>query len=81
MVEEIKKKFAEQQNVNMITIDGVRVTKEYGWGIIRASNTQPVLSVRCEANTTQGLQQIKEDFLQVLRPYFDNEYLRKQLQI
>ena len=34
-----------------ITVDGVRILYKNGWGLIRASNTQPVLSVRCEGRT------------------------------
>jgi phosphomannomutase / phosphoglucomutase len=31
------------------TIDGVRITFPHGWGLLRASNTQPVLVMRFEA--------------------------------
>ena len=33
------------------TVDGVRVEFERGWGIVRASNTEPVLSLRFEGAT------------------------------
>lgn len=81
MVHEMKGLFYQQQNAQIIAIDGVRVMKEYGWGIVRASNTQPVLSIRFEANTEKDLQRIKEDFIAVLSHYFDDEYLREQLKI
>ena len=35
----------------MIIIDGVRVQWPQGWGLVRASNTQPVLVLRFEAET------------------------------
>lgn len=79
MVQEIKGLFYQKKNVKILAIDGVRVTTDYGWGIIRASNTQPVLSIRFEANTPQDLQRIKEDFFSVLSHYFPDKYLRKQL--
>jgi phosphomannomutase / phosphoglucomutase len=81
MVQEMKGLFYQKKNVKILAIDGVRVTTDYGWGIIRASNTQPVLSIRFEANSRQDLQHIKEDFISVLSNYFDDEYLREQLQM
>ncbi|MEE2757075.1 MAG: phosphomannomutase/phosphoglucomutase [Myxococcota bacterium] len=43
--------FSERYSVSLI--DGVRVEFEEGWGLIRASNTQPVLVVRVEATSEQ----------------------------
>jgi phosphomannomutase/phosphoglucomutase len=42
----------------MITIDGMRVNFPNGWGLIRASNTQPVLVLRFEADDEAGLTEI-----------------------
>jgi phosphomannomutase/phosphoglucomutase len=42
----------------VITVDGVRVLFDEGWGLVRASNTQPVLVARCEAKTPAGLERI-----------------------
>lgn len=42
------------------TIDGVRVTFEHGWGLVRASNTQPVLVMRFEAESPELLEQYKQ---------------------
>jgi phosphomannomutase/phosphoglucomutase len=44
---------------DVITIDGIRVMFEDGWGLIRASNTQPALVLRCEAPSTDRLTAIK----------------------
>jgi len=44
---------------NIIRVDGLRIVLEDGWGLIRASNTQPVMVLRFEANSPQRLQQIK----------------------
>ncbi len=41
-------------------IDGVRVDFPDGWGLLRASNTQPVLVMRFEATTQEGLGRIQE---------------------
>jgi len=39
----------------VVTLDGVRITFKEGWGLLRASNTQPVLVMRFEAATPQAL--------------------------
>ena len=49
-----------------IDIDGARVLFGDGWGLVRASNTQPVLVLRFEAKTEQRLNEIKN----ILRPPF-----------
>ena len=36
-------------------IDGIRVNLSHGWWLIRASNTQPAIIVRCEANSKKNL--------------------------
>jgi phosphomannomutase/phosphoglucomutase len=40
---------------DIIDVDGVRVRFEHGWGLLRASNTQPVLVMRFEAETPEQL--------------------------
>ncbi len=42
-----------------VTIDGVRVTFPDGWGLVRASNTQPILVLRFEATTPARLEEIR----------------------
>jgi phosphomannomutase / phosphoglucomutase len=49
-----------------ITIDGVRWRTPDGWGLIRASNTQPILVMRFEARTAEGLARIESEARQVL---------------
>ena len=51
----------------VIDIDGVRVQFGDGWGLIRASNTQPVLVLRFEARTPERLQEIQGVVLDKLR--------------
>ena len=43
----------------LVTIDGIRVVFEDGWGLIRASNTQPALVLRFESSTPQQLQALR----------------------
>jgi len=42
-----------------VTVDGVRVTFPDGWGLVRASNTQPLLVLRFEARTPERLREIE----------------------
>ncbi|AGI26705.1 phosphomannomutase [Pseudomonas sp. ATCC 13867] len=47
---------------NLTTLDGVRVDYPKGWGLVRASNTTPVLVLRFEADTQDELERIKDVF-------------------
>jgi len=49
-----------RKSYGVIDIDGVRVLFEDGWGLVRASNTQPALVLRFEAMTEQRLKEIKD---------------------
>jgi phosphomannomutase/phosphoglucomutase len=49
-----------------ITIDGLRINFDNGWGLIRASNTTPKLVLRFEGNTESDLHAIKDMFLNEL---------------
>jgi phosphomannomutase/phosphoglucomutase len=53
---------AQWGNANLTNIDGVRVDYPKGWGLVRASNTTPVLVLRFEAETEDELQRIKDVF-------------------
>ncbi len=44
-----------------ITVDGVRILYDGGWGLIRASNTQPVLAIRAEGRTPEKRAEICAD--------------------
>ncbi|MEW6242805.1 MAG: phosphomannomutase/phosphoglucomutase [Bacillota bacterium] len=50
----------------VIDVDGARVLFENGWGLIRASNTQPVIVVRCEGKTPEDLLAIKQEVFSYL---------------
>jgi phosphomannomutase/phosphoglucomutase len=49
----------------VITVDGVRAVFEKGWGLLRASNTQPVLVMRFEA--------VDQDSLEILRSMMEQQ--------
>src|SRR5205085_4325117 len=44
-----------------LDVDGVRVLFPHGWGLVRASNTQPVLVMRFEATTPELLQEYRKE--------------------
>ena len=50
----------------VITLDGLRVEYPDGFGLMRASNTTPVIVLRFEADTTEALGRIRADFKRVL---------------
>jgi len=58
VVEKVKEEL--RKDYSIIDVDGVRVKFEDGWGLLRASNTQPVLVLRFEALTEKRLQDIKK---------------------
>ncbi len=55
-----------RKEYSIIDIDGVRVSFENGWGLLRPSNTQPVLVMRFEAYTPEDLDKYQELFARVL---------------
>ncbi len=46
----------------LFDLDGIRVDFADGWGLIRPSNTTPILVIRFDANTPEGLERIKTIF-------------------
>lgn len=50
-----------QRDHDVIDIDGARVLFDDGWGLVRASNTGPVLVLRCEANDVESLGKIRTE--------------------
>ncbi|MDP7641733.1 MAG: phosphomannomutase, partial [Alphaproteobacteria bacterium] len=57
-IEEVRQRLASS-GADVDAIDGVRVSTKDGWWLLRASNTQPVLVARCEANDEAGLAHLK----------------------
>jgi phosphomannomutase/phosphoglucomutase len=64
VVDGLKKRFAETHEV--ITVDGARILFGDGWGLVRASNTQPVLVLRFEAQSEARLDAIRADVTRAL---------------
>ncbi len=60
IVEKAKRYFRDELKLNTNDIDGVRVEFPDGWGLVRASNTSPVIVMRCEAETPERLNEIRK---------------------
>ncbi|GAB2499023.1 phosphomannomutase/phosphoglucomutase [Pseudoxanthomonas sangjuensis] len=62
----VVREFVEQAQFDgsprLSTIDGLRVDWDDGWGLVRASNTTPILVLRFEADDKAALERIKSDF-------------------
>ena len=60
------KKISNFEDCKIIDIDGIRVEFDNGWGLLRASNTSPVLVLRFEADSSNALNYIKDRFKETL---------------
>ena len=73
IIEELKNYLNEnREKLNIkeiVDVDGVRVIFEKGWGLIRASNTTPVLVTRFEAKTKEALEEIKTKLQNILQKF------------
>lgn len=57
------------KHYKVIDIDGVRILLDEGWGLIRASNTQPVIVLRFEAKTQEKLEEYQKEIVGKLREF------------
>jgi phosphomannomutase/phosphoglucomutase len=75
LVESVKEFFEKTHDV--ITVDGVRVQTPHGWGLMRASNTQPAVILRFEGKTKVQLQKMKDMFRKALKmqPQIDQKLI------
>lgn len=64
IVDDLKSRL--QSSHRVIDIDGVRIIFDDGWGLVRASNMQPVLVLRFEARSEERLQEISREVLGAL---------------
>ena len=61
--------YFREKGYNIIDVDGARVLFDGGWGLVRASNTGPELIVRCEARTSEKLEEIKKELSEALAKF------------
>jgi phosphomannomutase/phosphomannomutase/phosphoglucomutase len=70
IVEKLKEVFSKSTvDYNVDLTDGLRVSFKDGWALARSSNTQPVLVLRYEASTPEGMQRIQNSFEKVVNQY------------
>jgi phosphomannomutase/phosphoglucomutase len=69
VVRKMTEKFKASHDV--VDIDGARINFEDGWGLIRSSNTQPVLVLRFEGKTPEALDAIRAEVAGALAEYID----------
>ncbi len=67
VIQKVTEDFKREREV--IDVDGARVLFPDGWGLIRASNTQPALVIRAEAKTPDGLRRIQGVLEQELKKF------------
>lgn len=79
IIEEIRNELSKHYEV--IDIDGVRAIFEHGWGLVRASNTQPAITLRFEAYTREQVAEYIKRFKALLdqHPEVDQSKLDAQL--
>ena len=58
---------AFSEDYEVIDVDGARIRFPDGWGLVRASNTQPALVLRFEAKDKEALQRIRSEVESKLR--------------
>lgn len=67
IVDLVKAELSQRPDVRqIIDIDGVRAVFDHGWGLLRASNTQPVLVLRFEADSPENLDKLQQEIQGVL---------------
>jgi len=70
VVETLTRRF-KREGRSVIDVDGARVLIDGGWGLVRASNTQPALVMRFEARDRERLDEIREGFMERVREAVD----------
>ena len=68
---QIKEKEYFKNKYSCSTIDGIKVFIDDGWGLLRASNTQPVIVCRFEADNQDNLNKIKTLVFDKIQEYGD----------
>jgi phosphomannomutase / phosphoglucomutase len=70
IVAALRKKYESgpKRDLKLNLIDGIRISFADGWALARASNTQPVLVLRFESSTPDGLKRISDEINSVVTP-------------
>ena len=68
--------YVKEKGYSYLDIDGVRVTFDDGWALVRCSNTGPNITARFEAKTPERLKEIQDEFRGLINKY--NVWLGKE---
>lgn len=68
IVKRIKEEY-KNRNIKIDETDGVRISFDNGWGLVRASNTGPNLTVRAEANNEDKMNEILNEIIDLINKY------------
>lgn len=71
IIEKLQDIYSQREDVELITVDGLRLHFPQGWGIVRASNTEPLISMRFEGQTKDDLDGLKKEFYEVISQYIE----------
>jgi phosphomannomutase len=71
IIEMLKQTFSEEPNVEIITIDGLRIHFSHGWAIVRPSSTEPLISMRFEGRQQSDLDDIIQRFYTIISQYIE----------
>lgn len=69
VVDTVKEHYSDKETS---TLDGVKVFFSDGWALVRPSNTEQKMSVRCEADTEKALERIRGEVEEVVRKAIDS---------
>lgn len=81
IIEKAKEKIKAKKEYSVSFVDGIMVKSPTQWGILRPSNTQAEISLRMEGTTEQELQKIKLQILELISEYFEEQYLKDNLEL
>ncbi|MEK7354919.1 MAG: phosphomannomutase/phosphoglucomutase, partial [Bdellovibrionota bacterium] len=68
IVEKLRETYKGGDGYKVNLIDGIRISYPDGWALARASNTQPVLVLRFESKTQEGLDRIQSEIEKIVNP-------------
>lgn len=72
-------KYLAARDARISNIDGIEGALSYGFVVVRRSNTQPMISLRFESTTQEGLDRVKTDFYNVLKEHIDPTKLENSM--
>jgi phosphomannomutase/phosphoglucomutase len=80
IVAKVIEKVKQVSGLQISTVDGVRVSLQEGWGLLRSSNTQPVICLCFESDSQKGLEVVRSFFVELLQEWYTRDFLITALQ-